>query len=123
MTESAANDDHLGPVTREGILTETLRLHDLHHGIDHCDRKYVQVCSQFQSLLFEAGKNLRTPPGQTPSDGDAWRIVAARDGEAWPCTIVDRSGRSLLGIVNGTPVIRDRALAERVLAALNIGEA
>lgn len=44
---------------REAVLTETLKLHDLYYGNQHCDRKYVQVCSKFQGLLFEAAKNLR----------------------------------------------------------------
>lgn len=56
---------HLGPVTREGILLEAQRLHDLRYGTAHCDRKYVQVCSRFQEVLFEAGQNLRNPPAPT----------------------------------------------------------
>jgi hypothetical protein len=52
-------NDHLGPPTREGILAEALRLHDLRYGNQHCDRKYVQVCTRFQEVLFEAGRNLR----------------------------------------------------------------
>lgn len=51
-----------GPVTREGILLEAQRLHDLRYGTGHCDRKYVQVCPRLQEALFEAGVNLRTPP-------------------------------------------------------------
>lgn len=67
---SPTERDHLGPVvTREGILGEAQRLHDLRYGIGHCDPKYVQVCSQFQSLLFEAGENLRTSFGSTKKEG------------------------------------------------------
>lgn len=65
--QTPETEDHLGPVTREGILAETQRLHDLRYGIGHCDRKYVQVCAQFQAVLFEAGQNLRTTPTQDPA--------------------------------------------------------
>lgn len=47
-----------------------------------------------------------------------WRIVTANDDHGWPCTVVDSDGRSLLGVHNGTPVIRSRDLAERIVAAL-----
>lgn len=49
----------------------------------------------------------------------AWQIVTASEDQQWPCTIIDGEGRSLLATHNGTPIIRDRALAERVVAALN----
>lgn len=76
--------DHLGPVvTREGILSEAQRLHDLRYGTDHCDRKYVQVCSQFQSLLFEAGQNLRTPSDHPSAYGTPVR----HPGAAQDCRI------------------------------------
>lgn len=61
---SATPETGYGPVTREGILREAQRLHDLRYGTDHCDRKYVQVCTRFQEALFEAGQNLRSRPGQ-----------------------------------------------------------
>lgn len=48
-----------------------------------------------------------------------WRIVTADDDHELPCTIVDSNGKSLLGIHNGTPIIRDRALTERILSLLN----
>lgn len=48
-----------------------------------------------------------------------WRIVTADDAHPWPCTIVDNNGKSLLGIHNRTPIIRDRELAERIIALLN----
>jgi hypothetical protein len=51
-----------------------------------------------------------------------WRIVTADDDHEWPCTIVDGNGKSLLGVHNRTPIIRDRALADRILAFLNSPE-
>jgi hypothetical protein len=62
------------PVTREGILLEAQRLHDLRYGVAHCDRKYVQVCSRFQEALFEAGQNVRPRSGRSdpqPTTEDA----------------------------------------------------
>jgi hypothetical protein len=47
------------PLTREQIMAETLRLHDLYYGTDHCDRKYVDVCTKYQGCIFEAGNRLR----------------------------------------------------------------
>jgi hypothetical protein len=60
--------DHLSAAgaTREGILAETLMLHDLRHGNAHCDRKYVQVCRQFQALIFEAGERVRRQASTEP---------------------------------------------------------
>lgn len=48
-----------------------------------------------------------------------WHIVEAVEGQPWPCTLVDRTGKSLLGVHNGTPIIRDRSLSDRLLLALN----
>lgn len=50
-----------------------------------------------------------------------WKIVTADADREWPCTIVDEHGHSLLALHNTTPVIRDRALAERVVSLLNEG--
>jgi hypothetical protein len=60
-----STDYDAGSARRDALLAETLRLHDLHYGTGHCDRKYVQVCSRFQALLFEAGGV--TPPGPSAS--------------------------------------------------------
>lgn len=49
-----------GPVTRDAVLAEAIRLHDLHYGNAHCDRKYVQVCPRLLPLIYEAGQNLRS---------------------------------------------------------------
>jgi hypothetical protein len=53
-------------MNRDAIIRETLRLHDMQYGKDHCDRKYVEVCGAFQSLLYDAGKNLRAQREQRP---------------------------------------------------------
>lgn len=53
------------------------------------------------------------------ADMSKWHIVTATDDQQWPCTIVDDEGHSLLAVHDGTPVVRSRALADRVLAALN----
>lgn len=52
-----------------------------------------------------------------------WRVATADDSQEWPCTIVDSEGRSLLAVHNGTPVIRDRSLADRIVAWLNADSA
>ena len=46
-------------MTREDIMKETLRLHDLYFGNAHCERKWVEICPKYQGLIFEAGENLR----------------------------------------------------------------
>lgn len=45
--------------TRETVMAETLRLHDLRYGNAHCERKWVEVCPKFVGLIFEAGDRLR----------------------------------------------------------------
>lgn len=50
---------------------------------------------------------------------EKWRVVTANDEQSWPCTIVDDEGRSLLGVHDGTPVVRSPELAARIVAALN----
>ncbi len=48
-----------------------------------------------------------------------WRVVRRDDEQPWPCTIVDQDGKSLVDIVDGTPVIRDADLAEQIVGFLN----
>lgn len=55
--------------------------------------------------------------GEVP-DGP-WRIMTASDDLPWPCTIVDSRNRSLLGVHNGTPIVRDRPTADFLVEALN----
>lgn len=44
------------------ISREALRLHDLRHGRDHCDRKYVLVCPSFAAALFDAASDREPQP-------------------------------------------------------------
>ena len=46
-------------LNREELLAETLRLHDLYYGNAHCERKWVEICSKFQDLIYEASESLR----------------------------------------------------------------
>lgn len=55
----------------------------------------------------------------TSPNRPAYRIVEAKDGQQWPCTIVDNNGRSVLATVDRTPVPATREIADRMLAALN----
>lgn len=81
LRERAALAPHTAattPIDREAILAETLRLHDQQHGERHCDRKYVQVCPAFQSLILAAGRRsvdrvseLRIAPEEQPYPDDS----------------------------------------------------
>lgn len=43
------------PPSREQMLGEAIRQHDIAFGTDHCDRKYILSCSEMPGLILQIG--------------------------------------------------------------------